>query len=78
MSNGPALSKQVDRNLFESGSQIGDPYEISSLRKEDYKKHTSENPSADLLQIGGGATASLRSHQGAAAFLVMASGLDSV
>lgn len=78
MSNGPAARQMVDRKLFEAGNRIGDPYEISLLRKEDYKKHTSERPSQDILQIGADAKASFRGHQGAAAFLVMASGLDNV
>ena len=79
MSNGPAVSKSVDKELSNAGAKIGDPYEISVLRAEDYKKHTSIVPNQDILQIGaGGDTASFRSHQGAACFLIMASGLDQV
>ena len=79
MSNGPAVSKSVDKDLSNAGTKIGDPYEISILRGDDYKKHTSTIPNQDILQIGaGGDSLSFRSHQGAACFLIMASGLDQV
>jgi leucyl aminopeptidase len=40
MSNGPArVLHKIDHSLQELGHDIGDPYEISTIRREDYKNH---------------------------------------
>lgn len=79
MSNGPARSKSIDRNLQDSGELIADPFEISRIRKEDYENHKSKSEYEDLLQANTKpSVAGARGHQGPAAFLIMASGLDEV
>ncbi len=79
MSNGPARHEQVDIRLQESGELIADPFEISRIRKEDYKNHSGQNEYEDLLQCAPKPSAmSSRGHQGPAAFLIMSSGLEKV
>lgn len=79
MSNGPARSKTIDHELQSSGELIGDPYEISRIRKEDYDHHQSKTEYEDLVQANTKpSVAGARGHQGPAAFLIMASGLDQV
>ncbi len=75
MSNGPAKSERIDASLQECGERISDPYEVSNLRREDYKAYKGKNEYEDLLQISGAKSRS-RGHQGPGAFLVMGSGLD--
>lgn len=79
MSNGPARSKSIDNNLQATGELIADPYEISRIRKEDYDHHKGKNEYEDLVQANTKpSVAGARGHQGPAAFLIMASGLDEV
>ncbi len=79
MCNGPARKLQVDHALKESGELVGDPYEISSIHREDYANHKGKSEYEDLTQIQNKSSAAkARGHQGAAAFLIMASGLDKV
>lgn len=79
MSNGPARSKFIDQNLQTSGELIADPFEISRIRKEDYDHHKSKSEYEDLVQANTKpSVAGARGHQGPAAFLIMASGLDQV
>ena len=78
MCNGPAKQLGVDNALKESGELIGDPYEISTIRREDYANHKGKSEYEDITQIQNKPSARARGHQGAAAFLIMASGLDKV
>lgn len=79
MSNGPARSKLIDSELQQSGELIADPYEISRIRKEDYEHHKSKSEYEDIVQANTKpSVAGARGHQGPAAFLIMASGLDQV
>ena len=55
---------------------IGDPFEISTIRKEDYTNHKGQSEYEDLEQVGIKSANGARGHQGPAAFLIMASGLD--
>lgn len=58
---------------------IGDPYEISTLRREDYRVVTGKSEYEDILQsTNNPSTAEPRGHNFPAAFLVMGSGLDKV
>jgi hypothetical protein len=77
MCNGPAKIAQVDKLLQHSGDLIGDPFEISTIRKEDYETHKGKSEYEDLHQAMSKPSAdSSRGHQGPAAFLIMASGLE--
>ncbi len=50
MSNGPAKNLQIDYKLQVAGENIADPYEISNIRKEDYKTHKGKSEYEDLYQ----------------------------
>lgn len=79
MSNGPARSKSIDKNLQDSGHLIADPFEVSTIRREDYENHKGKSDYEDLLQANTKpSVAGAREHQGPAAFLIMASGLEDV
>ena len=49
LSNGPARAAQIDRSLQESGDRIADPYEVSTIRREDFKAIDGKNEYEDLL-----------------------------
>jgi leucyl aminopeptidase len=79
MSNGPARTAQIDRSLQECGDHIADPYEISTIRRDDFKTLSGKSEYEDLLQsTNNPSTAEPRGHQFPAAFLIMASGLEKV
>ena len=78
MSNGPGRSNKVDAEMQNSGELIGDPYEISRIRKEDYDNHKGKSEYEDLTQVSNNKSDRSRGHQGPASFLIMASGLDNV
>lgn len=60
-----------------AGDLIGDPAEISPLRREDFAFHRSTAYGEDLLQCNNlPSSRTPRGHQTPAAFLIMASGLD--
>lgn len=76
MSNGPAKQNNIDTALQNCGDLIADPYEISNIRREDYKAYMGKNEYEDQLQIGSPECPRSRGHQGPGAFLIMGSGLD--
>lgn len=77
MCNGPARSKKIDHLMQEAGDATADPYEISTIRREDYKTVAGRNDYEDLLQCTNNpSSAEPRGHQFPAAFLIKASGLD--
>lgn len=64
-------------NFCKAGDIIGDPAEVSPLRKEDFAFHRSKAYGEDLLQCNNlPSSRTPRGHQTPAAFLIMASGLD--
>lgn len=64
-------------NYCKAGEALGDPAEISPLRKEDFAFHRSPALGEDLLQCNNlPSSRTPRGHQTPAAFLIMASGLD--
>ena len=73
--NGVAERAEVPRLLRDRGEELGDCFEVSRLRLEDYEAITVPNKVADVLQIAKGRKAE-RGHQVATAFLVRASGLE--
>nr|ABL96626.2 leucine aminopeptidase [Paragonimus westermani] len=76
--NGPARLLKMDHIFQQSGELLGEMSEISTLRREDYEAHKAHEPYADLLNsarpVGG---KRVRGHQSPAAFMIVASGLDS-
>jgi leucyl aminopeptidase len=78
VANGPAREAGLDITLEASGDSVGDPVEVSRLRREDYEFITAETaPTEDIRQNGTGSSAvTSRGHQFPAAFLIRAAGLD--
>lgn len=65
--------------LQASGETIGDPFEISRIRREDFLTHQGRAEGDDILQALNQPSSKIqRGHQGPAAFLIKASGLDKV
>uniref|UniRef100_A0A1B6MIJ7 Cytosol aminopeptidase domain-containing protein n=1 Tax=Graphocephala atropunctata TaxID=36148 RepID=A0A1B6MIJ7_9HEMI len=77
MDNGPANKDQEATKLHEAGEAVGDLVEISRLRREDFAFHQGKSEGDDLSQANNEPSSRTpRGHQGPAAFLIMASGLD--
>lgn len=77
MDNGPAREVRNSSKLQEVGEKIGDPFEISTIRKEDFLFHKGKTEEEDVIQANNQPSVrTSRGHQGPAAFLIMASGLD--
>ncbi|GFT08949.1 putative aminopeptidase W07G4.4 [Nephila pilipes] len=77
MENGPAAMENVGEKIQSAGHLIGDPFEISTVRREDYEHHKGKSEYEDLLQCNNAPSSRTpRGHQAPAAFLIMASGLD--
>lgn len=79
MSNGPARSKQIDESFQLVGSNIADPFEISTIRREDFDTMKGKSECEDVIQCAyDRGKPAYRGHQAAAAFLILASGLNKV
>jgi len=77
MDNGPAKAEEFAQKLQRSGEVWGDMFEISTIRREDYKFVKSSADGEDLLQCNAKpSSATPRGHQFPAAFMVLAAGLD--
>jgi len=77
MSNGPARKHNRDRSFQDIGHEIADPYEISTIRREDFSSVAGKSIYEDILQATNNpSSAEPRGHQFPAAFLVRASGLE--
>lgn len=77
LDNGPAREVRNSSKLQEVGEKIGDPFEISTIRKEDFLFHKGRTEEEDAIQSNNlPSVRTPRGHQGPAAFLIMASGLD--
>ncbi|KAK9501887.1 hypothetical protein O3M35_012525 [Rhynocoris fuscipes] len=77
LDNGPARNVKNVQNLQLAGDLIGDMLEMSVIRREDYKEHKGKAEGEDVVQCTNRSLAqATRGHQGAAAFLILASGLD--
>jgi len=75
--NGPARQDQIAQKLQTIGDAVGDPFEISTVRKEDFDFIKHKGELADILQCNNAASsATARGHQFPAAFLIRTSGLD--
>ncbi|XP_078285214.1 putative aminopeptidase W07G4.4 isoform X1 [Rhinoraja longicauda] len=77
MDNGPARWARTAHGLQGAGDEVGDPFEISTIRRDDYDFHKGKSEYEDILQCNNlPSSATSRGHQSPAAFLIMGSGLD--
>ncbi|KFM82894.1 putative aminopeptidase, partial [Stegodyphus mimosarum] len=77
MPNGPAKDANVGPSIQKAGEEVGDMFEVSPLRREDYEFHKGKSEYEDVLQCNNSPSSRTpRGHQGPAAFLIMTSGLD--
>ncbi|RWS29497.1 aminopeptidase-like protein 6 [Leptotrombidium deliense] len=77
MDNGPAKKQKTATLIQEAGDKIGDPFEISTIRREDYEFNKGKSEYEDVLQCNNlPSTRTCRGHQIPAAFMVTVSGLD--
>ncbi|CAK8674251.1 unnamed protein product [Clavelina lepadiformis] len=77
MDNGPARDVNNAQLLRKAGENIGDMFEISTIRREDYEFHKGKSEYEDVLQSNNfPSSRTPRGHQGPSAFLIITSGLD--
>lgn len=77
MDNGPAREIAHAQHLQEIGHVLGDPLEVSTIRREDYDFVAGRNEYEDVLQCNNAPSSRTpRGHQFPAAFMIRASGLD--
>ena len=77
LDNGPAHALHTAGSLMAAGDLLGDPFEVSRLRREDYDFVQPRSRADDVLQCNNApSSATPRGHQFPAAFLCLASGLD--
>lgn len=75
--NGPARDAGWAQRLFQAGESWADPFEISTLRREDYTMVEARSKADDVLSSNNApSTQTARGHQFPVAFLSIASGLD--
>lgn len=71
MDNGPARQNNVSRKIQEAGDKIGDLFEVSSIRREDYEFNKGKSEYEDVLQCNNlPSSRTPRGHQVPAAFLL--------
>jgi leucyl aminopeptidase len=77
LDNGPARAAGTAASLARAGDLLGDPVEVSRLRREDYAFVRGRSAAEDVLQCNSQpSSATPRGHQFPMAFLALASGLD--
>ncbi|KAL3864655.1 hypothetical protein ACJMK2_006319 [Sinanodonta woodiana] len=77
LDNGPARQTKNAQHFQEVGDIWADPFEISTIRRDDYNFHRGKSEYEDVLQCNNmPSTMTDRGHQSPGAFLIMASGLD--
>ncbi|EDO37116.1 predicted protein [Nematostella vectensis] len=77
MDNGPAAEKKSAQEIQAAGACIGDPFEISTIRREDYEFVAGRNEYEDVIQCNNApSSGTARGHQFPAAFMIRAAGLD--
>lgn len=76
MDNGPAKLLGLGERIKEIGQKIGDCFEVSTLRREDFDFIAGRSNAEDVLQANRApSSVTPRGHQYPAAFLMIASGL---
>jgi leucyl aminopeptidase len=77
LDNGPATKLGTAKGMQSAGDMMGDPFEISTIRREDYDFVAGKSEYEDVLQANNQPSSNTpRGHQYPAAFLIRASGLD--
>ncbi|ESO93040.1 hypothetical protein LOTGIDRAFT_190097 [Lottia gigantea] len=77
MDNGPARKLQTAQKVQSAGEEYGDPFEVSTVRREDYDFVVGPSEYEDILQCNNApSSATPRGHQFPAAFMIRAAGLD--
>ncbi|CAO3590974.1 unnamed protein product [Absidia cylindrospora] len=77
LDNGFARKNKVSRRIHDAGHVLADPFEISTLRREDVDVVQPGRSSEDVVQANDKAsTMTDRGHQYPAGFMLLASGLD--
>ncbi|KAK3094658.1 hypothetical protein FSP39_004605 [Pinctada imbricata] len=77
MDNGPARKLKTAQNMQAAGHEWGDPFEVSTIRRDDFNFHRGKSEYEDVLQCNNSpSSATPRGHQTPSAFLIMASGLE--
>ncbi|KAG0043312.1 Cytosol aminopeptidase, catalytic domain [Gryganskiella cystojenkinii] len=77
LDNGPARKAHVSTRIQTGGHILGDPFEISTLRREDYGSVAPGSAAEDVVQANDKAsTMTARGHQYPMAFMSLASGLS--
>merc|ERR1712227_374816 len=78
MDNGAAKKEQFAQKIFATGEKYGDPFEVSNIRREDYKRiFDAPKKFVDIIQCNNApSTRTPRGHQFPAAFMHHVSGLD--
>jgi len=77
MDNGMARRSNMAQRLSGAGHKVADPFEISTIRREDYNFVQGKDIYTDILQANNApSTRTPRGHQYPAAFMIRASGLD--
>lgn len=76
MDNGPARAAGHAQRLKQAGDQIGEPFEVSTIQREDFTAHQGVCLGEDVLQANNlPSSRTPRGHQTPAAFMILASGL---
>lgn len=79
MDNGKARKLGITKRLVEAGEITGEPFEISTLRREDFEMTKPGSDQEDVIQANSKpSTQTLRGHQFPMAFMIVASSLDKV
>ncbi|KAB5567819.1 hypothetical protein PHYPO_G00237220 [Pangasianodon hypophthalmus] len=77
LDNGAARREDNALKWQKAGEVLGDMFEVSTIRREDYEFHKGKSEYEDILQCNNlPSSATPRGHQTPAAFLIMTSGLD--
>ncbi|KAF9425608.1 hypothetical protein BGZ76_003152 [Entomortierella beljakovae] len=77
LDNGPARKAGISTRIQAGGHILGDPFEVSTLRREDYAFVAPGSAAEDVVQANDKASsASARGHQYPMAFMALASGLN--
>ncbi|KAH6563258.1 hypothetical protein BASA50_001846 [Batrachochytrium salamandrivorans] len=76
LDNGPARESGISDRLFKAGHACGDPFETSTLRREDYSFIQPTSSTEDVCQANSlPSSRTPRGHQFPAAFLAISSGI---
>ncbi|KAI8815674.1 uncharacterized protein EV422DRAFT_548662, partial [Fimicolochytrium jonesii] len=77
LDNGPAREAGIAERVLKAGHALGDPFELSTLRREDYQFVAPGAVTEDVVQANDKAsTMTSRGHQFPAAFMSIASGIS--